>query len=102
MTSTASHVRTESSFHLVTERWTTLADPEQRRRAFLRYCVARAAARGGNCLEVACGTGYGLPFFAQDTRLTVGVDVDWTNLMEARERLPTAPLVQADAGALPF
>lgn len=51
-------------------------------------------------LEVGAGTGHWLQFL--DGHRMVGLDLSCTMLARARQRLPDAPLVQADALSLPF
>src|SRR3954469_2530046 len=63
-----------------------------------RWLVAGAA---GSILDVGCGTGRNLPLYPREARV-VGGDVSAAALERARRRRPSAPLVQADAEALPF
>lgn len=64
-----------------------------------RAWLARDAR--GRVLDLGCGTGRSLPFFARDTRL-VALDPCADVLRRAHARAPRAACVQARAEALPF
>lgn len=55
----------------------------------------------GRTLEVGCGTGRNLPFYAQNARL-VALELDRLVLRTARRRGPRVPLVVGNAEHLPF
>jgi SAM-dependent methyltransferase len=66
-----------------------------------RFAVERVRAR--RALDIACGTGYGLPIVADGARIVVGADRDATALREARRAArENAAVLATDATALPF
>lgn len=68
-----------------------------------RYRFAVSNARATRALDVACGTGYGLPILTGATRFVVGADRDASALREARRGLGrNAAVLAADATRLPF
>jgi ubiquinone/menaquinone biosynthesis C-methylase UbiE len=89
-------------YSTVTETWGLPASPEQLAMQYFRYRMASELAPGGTVLEIGCGSGMGLPYLAERTRLAVGGDYTMSLLQEARGRLPAAPLVRLDAQHLPF
>jgi ubiquinone/menaquinone biosynthesis C-methylase UbiE len=63
-----------------------------------RWLVAGAT---GRTLDLGCGTGRNLPLVPGGVA-AIGIDPAWGVLQRARQRAPAAPLVQAQAEALPF
>ena len=59
------------------------------------------ALEGARVLDVGCGTGYTLSRLPAGVRAT-GIDISSTSVALARERAPSATIVQGSAGALPF
>lgn len=71
-----------------------------------RYLYASWQAPAGRVLDIACGTGYGALFLAEN-RLLVGADVDQSVVRHAAERARDAGVghsfwLVADGTALPF
>lgn len=66
-----------------------------------RWRAELVAEARGRVLEVGCGTGRGLPGYAQDTEL-VALDPNLDSLKRARQRRPDAVLLCASAEAIPF
>lgn len=73
----------------ITESPGLLATEEQLQRLYQRYRFASQFIRGGNVLEVACGTGIGLGYLALNADRVYGVDIDKNNLAVARVRYET-------------
>jgi len=69
-----------------------------------RYMFASPYASNRRTLDIACGTGYGLPQLQARARCVVGVDLDDEAVRAARAELNSAAggVLVADAGALPF
>lgn len=69
-----------------------------------RYRFAQPFVLGGRALDVACGSGYGLPLLRARAPWVVGVDTDRATLRDARTGIDAgaALLVAADGAALPF
>lgn len=69
-----------------------------------RYHFAAPYVRSQRVLDVACGSGYGLPLLETTARSVVGVDLDGAALRRARRNAaPRAPaLLAADGCRLPF
>lgn len=77
-----------------------------------RYVYARELARNGRALDVACGSGYGLPILAEAARTVVGVDASVEAARNARallaqsghgaQKRSTPAVLVADACRLPF
>jgi len=69
-----------------------------------RYNFAASYVRSQRVLDVACGSGYGLPVLATRARSVVGVDLDPAALRRLRRKaLPGArELLAADGCRLPF
>lgn len=86
----------------VTETWGLPASPEQLEAQYRRYRLGADLAPGGAVLEVGCGSGMGLPYLKEHSRLAVGGDYTLHLLREARRHLPDASLVRMDAQHLPF
>ncbi len=68
-----------------------------------RYRFAAPRARG-RVLDIACGTGYGLPLLQAEAEIVIGVDVDWDAAREARRAVGngSAWVILADGCRLPF
>ena len=76
---------------------------EQLSMLFTRYDKAAFLAERKRVLEVACGPGLGLGYLLRRARLVVGGDYSRALLRAAGEHYRgRVPLVQLDAGALPF
>jgi SAM-dependent methyltransferase len=87
----------------ITELPGSLLTPEQFSRFAHRYAFAAGLAPGARVLEVACGSGSGLPYLAERAAQVVGMDYTEGVLQPARRRLAaTLPLVCGDAQHLPF
>ena len=69
-----------------------------------RYRFALKYVCGDKVLDVACGTGYGLPILLSAVKYAVGVDVDAQSLLSASRELNGANcrLVLASGASLPF
>lgn len=69
-----------------------------------RYQFAKPHVGGSLVLDIACGTGYGLPILKTRARSVVGVDVDLEAVRKARMAIGTGPenLITADGCRLPF
>lgn len=69
-----------------------------------RYLFSLQYVKNRSVLDVACGTGYGLPLLKQQARWVTGVDVDVQAARTARAELSNASgdVVVADARHLPF
>lgn len=68
-----------------------------------RYQFARPHIRG-RILDIACGTGYGLPLLQAEAEIVIGVDVDWEAAQQARLAINggRARVILADGCHLPF
>lgn len=89
-------------FTLVTEVPGAQATREQFARLQQRYGLAAAIAAGRRVLEVACGSGIGLPYVARRASFAVGGDYTWSLLKLAHAHHACPPLIQLDAQSLPF
>jgi SAM-dependent methyltransferase len=67
-----------------------------------RYDFALPHVRGRRTLDVACGSGLGLPILQRAASAVVGVDGDAQAVARARLALPQMTVECADAAALPF
>jgi SAM-dependent methyltransferase len=69
-----------------------------------RYRFALQHIAGKTLLDVACGTGYGLPILLQAVDSAIGLDIDLASLRRARQELRNgrAAVVLGDACGLPF
>lgn len=66
-----------------------------------RYRFAAPYVTDCRTLDVACGTGYGLPLLRTRARWVVGVDAEWEAVRQARDETTENVLV-ADGCSLPF
>lgn len=90
-------------FTAITEMPGGLVTAEQRARLCQRYFLAREHAAGRRVLEVACGSGLGLPIVAGTASWLVGGDYTATVLDAAQTHTGGAiPLARFDAQQLPF
>ncbi len=69
----------------------------EREQLLLDRIVQQHVPRRGSYLDFACGTGRVLSYVEPHFREAVGLDISDTMLAVARERVPDATLVQADA-----
>jgi SAM-dependent methyltransferase len=69
-----------------------------------RYAFASQHVLGACVLDIACGTGYGLPVLQARARFVVGVDIDLAAAVKANEaiRKKKDAVVVADGCLLPF
>jgi len=69
-----------------------------------RYQFAKPHVVNSLVLDIACGTGYGLPILKTRARVVVGVDVDLEAVRKARLAIGSGPesLITADGCRLPF
>src|SRR5262245_44720745 len=69
-----------------------------------RYRFAQTFAGDRRALDVACGSGFGLPLLAERARAVTGVDGDMQAALKARGRTQGTPafVVVSDACHLPF
>lgn len=69
-----------------------------------RYQFAMQYVGGARVLDIACGTGYGLPVLQTRARQVVGADVDMGAARKARAAIGNGPeaVVVADGCILPF
>jgi SAM-dependent methyltransferase len=69
-----------------------------------RYEFAAPYVPGCHVLDIACGTGYGMPILGGRARRVVGVDMDLRAVRTARAQVGDRPgtVVAADGGRLPF
>ena len=69
-----------------------------------RYLFSLPYVKNQRVLDVACGTGYGLPMLQQEALEVVGVDLDLETAKTARAELRggSGKVVLADARELPF
>ncbi|HEY7817651.1 MAG TPA: methyltransferase domain-containing protein, partial [Vicinamibacteria bacterium] len=67
-----------------------------------RYCFAAPYVRAERVLDVACGSGYGLPVLEAVAADVVGVDLDDAALRKARGSASMSALLSAEASRLPF
>lgn len=106
-TAVADARRTEAlpDFSTVTELPSSHATPDQCAILYSRYHLAREFARGGDVLEVGCGSGIGLGYLAGNARRVVGGDIHAANCRVAALTYRDAPRIaveQLDAQLLPF
>ena len=69
-----------------------------------RYQFAKPHVAHSLVLDIACGTGYGLPILQTRARAVIGVDVDLDAVRKARLAIGAerARLITADGCSLPF
>src|SRR5436309_85954 len=69
-----------------------------------RYLFAQPYVAGHATLDVACGTGYGLPILRARSRLVVGVEADLGAARKALTYIGEGPeaVILADGCRLPF
>ena len=69
-----------------------------------RYRFACKYVEGDTLLDVACGTGYGIPIVSNAVPYTVGIDIDHGALQSARAEIKgiNSSLIRADGCILPF
>ena len=69
-----------------------------------RYRFAKPHVAGARVLDIACGTGYGLPVLQTNAYSVVGVDVDFDAAQKARAEIGQGPevVLVADGYCLPF
>lgn len=85
----------------VTEQWGSPASSQQIDMLHTRYRLAAEHSEGRDVVELACGSGLGLPLIARRARRVVGGDITEGNVRAAREK-SGLPIVRFDAHALPF
>jgi len=69
-----------------------------------RYLFAAPHVAEARVLDIACGTGYGLPVLAESARLVVGADIDFSAARKARAEIDSqrAIIIVTDGCRLPF
>ncbi len=69
-----------------------------------RYRFAVSQLKQGRVLDIACGTGYGMPLLEAAAARVIGVDVDWEAVQKARGEIDIThtTLALADGCQLPF
>lgn len=69
-----------------------------------RYVFALPKIENRFVLDVACGTGYGLPFLQSKAHFVVGADIDWHSVRYAQDEIvaDSAAVVVGSGVALPF
>lgn len=69
-----------------------------------RYCFAMQFVEGRRVLDIACGSGYGMPLLSAKARFVVGVEIDMKTAAEAVSFTAgrAAAVVAADGHWLPF
>jgi ubiquinone/menaquinone biosynthesis C-methylase UbiE len=69
-----------------------------------RYLFAAPYVAGCSVLDIACGTGYGLPVLHQRARLVVGGDIEFSAAQKAQAEIDKqrAMIVVSDGCMLPF
>ena len=69
-----------------------------------RYLFAAPQVADCRVLDIACGTGYGLPVLRERARLVVGVDIDFSAAQKARAEIDSkrAVIIVSDGCQLPF
>lgn len=69
-----------------------------------RYRFALSHLKRGRVLDIACGTGYGMPLLEAAAAQVIGVDVDWEAVQKARGEVDATrtTLTLADGCQLPF
>ena len=69
-----------------------------------RYQFAAPRLTGRRVLDIACGSGYGMPLLQARAGFVVGVDVEWEAIQKARTEITngSACVILADGCQLPF
>lgn len=69
-----------------------------------RYQFAAPRVAGQRVLDIACGSGYGMPLMQASSRFVVGVDVEWEAVQKTRSEITngSAWVMLADGCRLPF
>src|SRR2546425_3293766 len=67
-----------------------------------RYLFAERFVGGRLVLDIACGTGYGLPILRTSARAVVGVDADFEAVRTAARQKATSAMLGGDGTPLPF
>ncbi len=69
-----------------------------------RYLFAQSQVEGRLTLDIACGTGYGLPILQESARKVIGVELDPRAAREANQAVSGSPasIIMADGCRLPF
>lgn len=69
-----------------------------------RYQFAAPKLAGLRVLDIACGSGYGMPLLQAQARFVVGVDVEWAAVKRAHSEIAngSACVMMADGCRLPF
>lgn len=69
-----------------------------------RYLFAQPHVEGRLTLDIACGTGYGLPILQERARRVIGVELDPRAAQEAKRNINGSPaaVIMADGCRLPF
>lgn len=70
--------------------------------ARVRHSLVAQLSRGGDLLDVACGSGYALPQIARHAASVTAADRDPENIRDARGALPSGSFLVADAESHPF
>jgi len=78
---------TETNYSIITEIPGQKADKEQLERALQRYKFAKKFTAGKEILEVACGSGIGLKYLAENTKSVMGIDIDDKNFNIAKKNI---------------
>ncbi|OQY04740.1 MAG: hypothetical protein B6I20_02545 [Bacteroidetes bacterium 4572_117] len=78
---------TNKNYSIITETPGQKADSEQLERTLQRYKFAKEFTTGKNVLEVACGSGIGLSYLAENAKSVIGIDIDDNNLKVAKNNV---------------
>ena len=74
-------------------------EPEKIEREFFQNFVD---FRGKRVLEIGCGDGRTMGYYANEAKWIVGIDNDRDELIAARKQLGDVPFIHGDAATLPF
>ncbi len=74
-------------------------DPEEIEREFFSRLVD---FRGKRVLEIGCGDGRTIGYYANEAKWIVGIDNDRDELIAAYKQLGDVPFIQGSAASLPF
>ena len=91
-----------TEYRAITETAGMRADADQLAMARLRHSLVAQTAKGGDLLDVACGSGYALPLIARHARSVTGCDLDLENVREAGAALPAGTFRVGNAENPPF